>query len=101
VFYQDANIKQMRRFQGLTVTVCRSMSCTALFASKANICPSVRCPVGSVRRRLMSSTRHHDFSVLQTLPDVTTAVTSAASLEELVAFCRQQRLKPTVYTGRY
>jgi hypothetical protein len=46
-----------------------------------------------------SSARYHEPSVLQQLPDVHAAVTSAASLAELVAFCGQQRLKPTVYTG--
>jgi hypothetical protein len=49
----------------------------------------------------MSSTRYHDPIALQQLPDVDAAVTSAASLAELVAFCRQQRLKPAVYTGIY
>jgi hypothetical protein len=91
---------QMRRFQDLTVTVCQSMSCSALYRNKANAFTSVRGPFEPFRRFQMSSTRHHDPSVLQKLPDVTTAVTSAASLDELVAFCRQQRLKPTVYTGR-
>lgn len=47
----------------------------------------------------MSYTRHHDSSVLHQLPDVDAALNSAASLAELVAFCSQQRLKPTVYTG--
>ncbi|KAF6235938.1 hypothetical protein COO60DRAFT_492118 [Scenedesmus sp. NREL 46B-D3] len=75
------------------------MLCIALFASRTRILSFRRCTVTSHRLIIMSSTRHHDSSVLQKVPGVNAAVNSAASLEELVSFCRQQRLKFTVYTG--
>jgi hypothetical protein len=90
----------MTCLQGLSVAACRSMHCTALFASTANVCRVVRHRFQSYRRVAMPSLRYHDSSALQELPDVIAAVDSAASLEELVTFCSRQRLKPTVYTGR-